>query len=107
MRQSLGDVPTILHQPVRRVAAGLVEQWPEFVAIFSMQSTGECEGVEPVTIDAGDSGQRIVAPPGDVAVGEPPDCSRLRTIERVDDPLAGVSPSQEPVAVVTQVRGLL
>lgn len=59
VREPLGDVPVVLDEPVGSTAAGLVEQVPEFVAVFRMSSAGECQGVVPVTIDARCSCQRI------------------------------------------------
>ena len=59
MSKPLGDVPVVLNQPVRRVSSGLVEQGPEFFAVFRMQSACECQGVETVTVNTGDTGQRI------------------------------------------------
>ena len=68
VRESLGDVPVVLAQPRRRVATGFIEQRPEFVSIFGMQSARCRELVEPMPIHVRQPGHRVVTPPGHVAV---------------------------------------
>lgn len=51
VRESLGDIPAVLHQPSGGVAAGFVEQRPEQFPVLGMQTGRQGQTVEPFAID--------------------------------------------------------
>ena len=48
--------------------------------------------------------QRVVTPPGHIAVRQTPDGGGLWAVERIDDPLAGFSAGQEPISIICHVH---
>lgn len=117
VRESLGGLPPVLDEPVWGVAAGLIEQGPEFVSVLGVQTAGVGQELQPAQVVRGVwsfsfhrllqfASQCVVTPPGDVAVGEAPDGGGFGTIERLDDPFTGIAAVEHVRTVFGEVERL-